>query len=204
MKATDKPDFLALVADVLAYHRQPASEFVLGVWWEACKAFSMEQVQKALQAHAMDPERGRFAPLVADVVRVLQGTTTDRAAVAWGRVLTSMQGIGAYSDIDFGDPAIHAAVRDLGGWPKLCRSDLNELRFVQGRFCESYRAYVARGVLECPMVLMGDRSPDVEYEKKGLPLPAARLVGEKPCAEVMRKAPTIANDVLKALGGGAA
>ena len=202
MKATDKPDFLALVADVLAYHRQPASEFVLGVWWEACKAFSMEQVQKALQAHAMDPERGRFAPLVADVVRVLQGPTTDRAAVAWGRVLTSMQGIGAYSDIDFGDPAIHAAVRDLGGWPKLCRSDLNELRFVQGRFCESYRAYVARGVLECPMVLMGDRSPDVEYEKKGLPLPTARLVGEKPCAEVMRKAPAIANDVLKALGNG--
>lgn len=202
MKATDKPDFLALVADVLAYHRQPASEFVLGVWWEACKDFSMEQVQKALQAHAMDPERGRFAPLVADVVRVLQGTTTDRAAVAWGRVLTSMQGIGAYSDIDFGDPAIHAAVRDLGGWPKLCRSDLNELRFVQGRFCESYRAYVARGVLECPMVLMGDRSPDVEYEKKGLPLPTARLVGEKPCAEVMRKAPAIANDVLKALGNG--
>lgn len=202
MKTADKPDFLSLVADVLAYHRQPASEFVLGVWWEACKGFSMEQVQKALQAHAMDPERGRFAPLVADVVRVLHGTTTDRAAVAWGLVLTNMQQTGAYSDIDFGDPAIHAAVRDLGGWPKLCRSDLNELRFVQGRFCESYRAYVARGVLECPMVLMGDRSPDVEYEKKGLPLPTARLVGEKPCAEVMRKAPAIANDVLKALGNG--
>ena len=178
MLPNDKPALVALVTDVLAYYRQNVSEFTLSVWWQACQPFALEQVRKGLTAHATDPERGQFAPKVADLVRILQGTHTDRAQLAWGKALEAMSAVGAYQDVVFDDPAIHAAIEDLGGWPKVCRSDLKELGYMQHRFCESHKAYTGRGEFAYPRRLLGDRSPDGEYEKKGLPPPKPALVGD--------------------------
>lgn len=178
MKSTDRAAFVKLLTDVHAYYRQNVSEFTLTVWEQACQGFEFEQVQKALTAHATDPERGQFAPKVADVVRILSGTHTDRAALAWGKVHEAMSAIGAYQDVVFDDPAIHAVVEDLGGWPKICRMDIKELSYLQHRFCESHKAYTGRGKFDYPRRLMGDRSPDSEYEKKGLPAPKPAIVGD--------------------------
>lgn len=177
MSPTDTPALVQMITDVLAYYRQPVSEFTLRVWCQASQPFTLEQVSKALTAHATDPEHGQFAPKVADLVRILSGTHTDRAQLAWGKVLEAMGSVGAYTDIVFDDPAIHAVVEDLGGWPKLCRTETRELGYVQHRFCESHKAYTGRGAFEYPRRLSGDRSPDHEYEKKGLALPKPALVG---------------------------
>lgn len=178
MQLTDRKDFGQLVTDVLAYYRQDATRFTLEVWWQACQSFSLEQVSKALTAHATDAERGQFPPKVADIVRILAGTTTDRAQLAWGKVHEAMSAVGAYTDVIFDDPAIHAAVDDCGGWPKMCRTEMKELSYLQHRFCEAHKAYTARGTFDYPRRLAGDRSPDSEYEKKGLQLPRPALVGD--------------------------
>lgn len=201
MRQDEKPKFGDYITDVMAYYRKDASRFVLDVWWAACQGFEMEQVRKAIQAHIMDPDKGQFAPKVADMVRVLQGTMSDRAAVAWGVVMQHMQGTGAYQDIDFGDPAIHATVHDLGGWPKLCRTNLDELGHAQRRFCEGYRAYSTRGVVTCPLVLGGDRAPDSEYEKRGLPAPAPVMVTGRSCADAMKEPTLLQRTVMQALPG---
>jgi hypothetical protein len=178
MQPNDKPALWSLVSDVLGYYRQPVSEFTMQVWWQACQSFTLEQVSKALTAHATDPERGQFPPKVADVVRILSGTHTDRAQLAWGKALEAMGTVGAYTDVVFDDPAIHAVVEDLGGWPKVCRTETKELSYLQHRFCEGHKAYTGRGQFEYPRRLMGDRSPDYEYEKKGLALPKPAIVGD--------------------------
>jgi hypothetical protein len=178
MRLTDKPAFVQLVSDVMGYYRQSVSEFTLSVWWQACQPFDLEQVSKALTSHATDPERGQFAPKVADVVRILSGTVTDRAALAWGKVHEAMSAVGAYRDVCFDDPAINAALEDLGGWPKNCRTELKDLSYLQHRFCESYKAYTGRGTFAYPRSLMGDRSSDAEYEKKGIRPPAPALIGD--------------------------
>lgn len=178
MNASEKPAFANLLTDVLAYYSKDASEYTLHVWWTACQAFEMEQVGKALTAHATDAERGIYAPKVADIVRVLSGTTTDRAMLAWGKVLEALSSIGAYSDVVFDDPAIHAAIEDCGGWVKTCRSDLTELSYLQHRFCQSHKAYTGRGVFEYQRQLMGDRSPDHEFTKRGIALPKPAIVGD--------------------------
>jgi len=177
MQPSDRAPFAQLITDVLAYYRQDASRFVLDLWWNACQAFELEQVRAALQRHATDSERGQFAPKVADLARILQGTSTDRAALAWGRVHEAMGAVGAYQDVVFDDPAIHAVIEDLGGWPKVCRTKLDELSYLQHRFTEAHRAYTGRGEFEYPRRLMGDRSPDHEYSAKGLPPPKPALVG---------------------------
>lgn len=178
MQLEEKPALLALVADVLGYYRQPVSPFILTVWWSASQPFSMEQVSKALTQHVTDPDPkiGKFAPTVSDLVRVLAGTKTDRSLLAWGRVYEAMCEVGAYRDVDFGDAAIHATVVDMGGWPKMCRTELSEMSYLQHRFCESYRAYQAAGVSTKP-ALIGDRCSDDLYAKRGLTAPKPVVLG---------------------------
>lgn len=178
MQPNDRAEFARLLTDVMAYYRQDCSPFVLGLWWNACQSFDMDQLSRALTRHATDPERGQFAPKVADIVRILSGTVSDRANLAWGKAHEAMGAVGAYTDVVFDDPAIHAVIEDMGGWPKVCRGEIKDLSYAQHRFCEAYRAYAGRGTFDYPRRLMGDRSPDVEYEKKGLPMPRPALIGD--------------------------
>jgi len=145
MNRDDAEEFQRFMADALAFYKQSASEFAMSVWWQACQNFSLEQVRKALTAHAMDPDRGRFPPMPSDIVRHLQGTHTDRSLLAWGVVLEAISSVGAYSSVDFGDPATHQAITDIGGWQTLCSSSTDELPFLQKRFCEAHRVYSQRG-----------------------------------------------------------
>lgn len=179
MRVEQTDEFTDLLTDVMAYYGKDVSSFMVNVWWDACKNVELEQISTALQRHATDPDRGQFAPRVADIVKVLAGTTTDRAALAWGKVLEAMTSVGAYTDVVFDDPAIHAAIEDLGGWPKVCRTDLKELSFLQHRFQEAHRAYTGRGQFEYQRRLAGDRSPDFEFTSRGIPLPRPALVGDQ-------------------------
>lgn len=155
MRDSDKREFSGLMTDVMAFYGKDTSKFMLTVWWAACEPFEFEQVRKALNAHCVDPERGQFAPKPADVVKVLQGTRTDRARLAWSKLMDAMQRVGAYQSVCFDDPLIHAVVEDLGGWMKLCRSDMEELSYTEHRFCEAYRAYVNRPDVAYPAKLVG-------------------------------------------------
>lgn len=185
MRPSDKPNFYGLIADVLGYYGKSASDFTLQVWWNACQNFEFEQVSKALSAHAADPDHGQFAPKVADLVRILQGTNTDRASLAWGKVMEAISAVGAYQDVVFDDPAIHAAINDCGGWMKICRSDMGDLSYLQHRFCQTHQAYAGRGEFDYPRVLNGDRSPDSEYLKRGMQPPKPALVGDKERAKAV-------------------
>ena len=188
MHPNDKPALVSLVTDALAYYRQPVSEFTLMVWMQACQNFSLEQVRKAMTAHATDPDRGQFPPKVADIVRHLGGTTTDRAHLAWGKALNAASSVGAYTDVVFDDPAIHAAIEDMGGWPKFCRAESKDLTYLQHRFCECYKAYTGRGEFQYPRELMGDRSPDALFAKRGLPPPKPALIGDPQNAKMVYEA----------------
>jgi hypothetical protein len=206
MQQHERCAFAQLVTDVLAYYRQDVSGFVLDLWWNACQPFDLEQIQRAMQRHATDPEHGQFAPKVADVVRILSGTTTDRASLAWGKVLEVMSAVGAYTDVVFDDPAIHAAAEDMGGWPKMCRTEIKELGLLQHRFMQSYRAYAERGQFDYPRRLGGDRSPDSEYEKAGLPLPRHAVIGAPERAKLVYRSggagkTAISFASIQALGG---
>lgn len=175
MNKNDYPEFAERLSKVMAYYRQPCSDFVIDVFWEGCKPFTFEEVCRALNFHATDPDKGQFSPKVADIVRILGGTKSDRSLREWGRVFEAMSSIGAYSDVDFQDSATHAAIRDMGGWPKLCRSELDQLSYIQHRFCELYRIHDGRS--DNVPSLMGDRSPNEMYLKRGLPEPTPRVVG---------------------------
>lgn len=180
MSPNEYPKFLAALAGAHDFYGKELSEFASQVWIEAVKGYELQQVTRALSAHLMDPEAGRFMPKPADLVRQLQGTQTDRALVAWGKVAGAMSEVGAYSDVVFDDPLIHLCVTDAGGWPKFCRTTYEEQSYLQHRFCEAYRAYATRGVpTEYPGRLIGAGGGPDDYAKRGLPAPKPRLVGNR-------------------------
>lgn len=178
MNHADKPKFKNLLADVMGFYKQDVSTFALSVWWQACEPFEFEQVAKAMTAHAMDADKGNFPPKPADIVRQLAGTKTDKSMLAWGKAFDAASRVGAYTDVVFDDPAIHAAIEDLGGWPKFCRTETSELSYLQHRFAESYRAYIGRQTFDFPSRLTGDRSPDEVYARRGLPAPKPAVIGD--------------------------
>jgi hypothetical protein len=207
MTADDKRAFKDLITQAMAFYRQDVSTFSLGVWWQACESFSLEQVTKAFTAHATDAERGRFAPMPADIVKHLQGTQTDRGLMAWGKVLEAIQRVGAYQSVCFDDPAIHAAVEDLGGWAAICRSTMQELPHLQRRFTESHRAYSGRQSFPFSAYLMGESEAANRAAGKRITPPV--LIGDaRRAAEVMRLGQagprttiTTGSDALLALAG---
>lgn len=182
MKQSQILDFQKLITDVLAFYGKDVSDFTMSVWWQACQGFELEQVSKAMTQHATDPEHGQFAPKPADIVKQLAGTKTDRSMVAWGKVYEAMSSVGAYTDVCFDEPAINAAVNDCGGWPKMCRTNMDELSYLQHQFTKSYAAYVGRTDFDYPKVLTGDGGSAELYAKRGLLAPKPRLIGNQQAA----------------------
>lgn len=178
MEFSDAPKFSLVIAGLCAYHRQPCSDALIAMYWRGCKRWSYEQVVEAIDRLTQDAEMGKFIPKIGDIARILEGTHSDQSKLAWGKVHEAMSSVGAYSDVVFDDPATHAAVEDLGGWPKLCRTELKDLGYTQHRFCESHKAYAGRGEFAYPRRLSGERSPDSDYVKKGIPLPRPAIVGD--------------------------
>lgn len=179
MNQSDIQDFNSLLTSALAFYRQDVSGFAMSVWWQACERFDLDQIKKAFTRHALDPDRGQFAPKPADLIRILEGTAGNRALVAWGKAMEAAQRVGSYSDVCFDDPVIHATIEDCGGWPKFCRTETAELSYLQHRFTEAHRTYSAQETFEFPRCLVGDRSPDDVFAKRGLKPPKPILIGDK-------------------------
>jgi hypothetical protein len=184
MQAGDQKRFLEVLAGVHDFYSKDMSEFAAKVWLQACDGFELEQATKALSAHLMDPERGAFMPKPADLVRALHGTQTDRALIAWGKVLMASQRVGAYTSVCFDDGLIHAVVEDLGGWVRLCQSTNDELPHLQRRFCDSYRAYARQPAVDYPARLSG--VAELQNGMAGHRIEPPTLIGDPAKAERVR------------------
>lgn len=182
MKPVEKPAFLEILAGVYAFYRQELTTFVGRVWWEAMQQFELDQVMKAFSAHLTDPSHGQWLPKPSDLMRVLQGTQKDRSLIAWGKALEAAARVGAYCSVVFDDPVVHAVIADLGGWPKFCRTEADELPFLQNRFCMAYRAYLGHnGQLAYPAKLIGES--EAINRTKGREVQPPTLVGDPDLAQ---------------------
>lgn len=149
-------DFAAMLAATMEIYGKPAPErAVMAMWWSALLRYDIAEVRDALSRHVSDPDVGQFPPKPADVVRKIDGGTAGNAALAWGKVQRAIGAVGTYRSVVFDDPAIHAAMVDLGGWAWLGRQPASELPHIQRRFEASYRAHRERGMREYPARLCG-------------------------------------------------
>lgn len=169
--------FGVALSAVAELHGKAISEGAMTLWWQALQRFEIEQVEAALRRCVEDPDGGQFMPKPADLIKRLDGTATDRSLIAWGKVLDAMQRVGAYTSVAFDDPAIHAAIVDIGGWTQVCRGEVAELPFLQRRFCDAHKAYSTRGgSFDYPARLVGANEADNALRGHASPPPV--LVGD--------------------------
>jgi hypothetical protein len=120
------------------------------------RKYDIEDIESAIHRHLANPDTGQFLPKIADIVRMIDGSTQDSAARAWSVLEEGLQRVGTYRDIVFADPIIHRVVHDMGGWISLGQKNVKEWPFVAKEFQERYRAYRGRGETpEYPKVLSG-------------------------------------------------
>lgn len=183
MQRSDFKRFSMALTACAELYGKTVSEGAFSLWWQALERFDIEQVERAFRLVVEDPDGGQFMPKPADIIKRLEGTATDRSLIAWGKVLDAIQRVGAYQSVVFDDGAIHAVIEDMGGWPAICRSDTDELPFLQRRFCDSHRTYSRRGGdFRYPAKLIGDH--EAANRMHGHPAAAPALIGN--AAEAMK------------------
>lgn len=155
MQRDDFARFSRLLGAWSEIHSRTLSSAAVALWWQALQRFDIDSIEAAFQRQLTDPDTGQWLPKPADIIRILEGTRVDRAAVAWGKVLDAIRRAGAWRDVVFEDPVIHLAIEDQGGWPKVCSTSMEDIGYLQHRFCEAYRAHSAQPVTEYPRMLVG-------------------------------------------------
>lgn len=81
---------MRLLIDAAAYYGRELTESVLTRYLELLGDVPAEIVDQAIRAHQLDPERGRFFPLVADIRAKIPGEKRLSADEAWALCLKSL------------------------------------------------------------------------------------------------------------------
>lgn len=141
MVDADRKRFAMLLAGASELYDRAVSESLATMYFDALVMYDIVDLEAAFTAHARDPDRGRFFPKIADLIDKLEGSAAERASLAWSEVIRlASNSREARSD----DPAVRAAVRDLGGWVALGRMSPRELSFAEPTFARLYNAHVKR------------------------------------------------------------
>ena len=176
MQEADKRDFADMLKAVLDLYGKEASAPVLRLWWAALEQYSSDEVRHGLTRFVRSADSGTFPPKPADIIRMIEGTSGDRGMIAWGKVQEAFGRVGGWQSVAFDDPVIHAVIEDMGGWPKLCSTEGDEMPFRAADFAKRYRAYAERGLERFPPYLTGRSEADNRL--RGYPVQPPMLIGD--------------------------
>ena len=148
MNQNDYDDFDETIVAVGEQYGKSLSEGVKMLYWQGLINYDLKAVQQALYRHIRNPDNGQFMPKVADIIRMLQGSTQDSALIAWSKVDKAVRSVGTQVTVVFDDPIIHRVLQDMGGWLALGTKQETEWPFVAKEFENRYRGYKAKNEKE--------------------------------------------------------
>jgi hypothetical protein len=176
---TDQKIRFAKALSALAeYYGKELSDGVIALYWQGLSQYGIADLEAAIGRHLQNPDTGQWMPKIADIVRMIDGTTQGAAAMAWAKTMRAVGSVGQYQSLAFDDALIHLVIDDLGGWPGICQVEEAELPFLQKRFETIYRAYKMRGSDVPPhrRYLVG--VSEIQNGAKGYQPDPPRLVGD--------------------------
>lgn len=145
MRQSDFEEFTQMLEAVADYCGKKLSPGVVAIYWQGLCDIDLATFRHAINAHVQNPDTGQYMPKIADIRRMLGGTTKDAAILAWNKSQEAVGRCGSYRSVCFDDPIINRVLLDMGGWPALCSKPADELPFVERNFCDRYRAYKTHG-----------------------------------------------------------
>lgn len=138
MQRSDEPVFADLIEGLAVTFKAKVSKALLSGYWLGLSDLPIEQVKQACVRALVDC---KFMPVPREL-RDLAGIMgpEQRAIIAWASVKRAIASVGSYRSVDFDDPTINAVIRSLGGWPRVCGTDSEELdKWTSKEFQRLYR-----------------------------------------------------------------
>ena len=186
MTPSDSDEFKQLLNGVYSFYRVEITRFHIDVWWQAMKAYPFVAVKDAFNRHVVNPDNGQFLPKPADIVKLIDGGTSDQALIAWSKTELAVGHVGSWETVVFDDPIIHAVVEDMGGWVVLCGKKIDDWPFVRNEFVNRYRAYAMKPLMSYPAKLIGrTEGENAKHGERHIPLPT--FVGDEERARLVLK-----------------
>jgi len=128
--------------------KEPSKEKI-ELFFRYLSDFSIEQVKKAVD-YILGNEEYSVFPTIAKIRHAIEGTCSDRALIAWKQVVKAMEDIGVYESIKFSDTVIHSCIETMGGWQRLCATELDDLQWREKEFLQLYQALSRNRVKSLP------------------------------------------------------
>jgi hypothetical protein len=139
MQDKEKPEFGARILAIGLMYEKQITKPVIDLYWSALHDLELVDIDRALQIHMRDPERGRFMPKPADV-RFQICRPEKNSLIAWRQVEDAYCRFNYYQTVQFEDGTINAVIRDMGGWQWFSSQNLDE-PWTQKEFERRYEAY---------------------------------------------------------------
>ncbi|MBA4707531.1 DUF6475 domain-containing protein [Aquitalea aquatica] len=177
MTQNDYDTFVDMLQAVADLYGKRLTEFSIGIYWGALKQVDLAVFREAMNRHVTNPDNGQFMPKPADLIRMMAGSSQDKALQAWHKVDKAVRQVGTYSSVVFDDPLIHRVLHEMGGWISLGTKTEDEWPFVAKEFENRYKAFASRQELpEYLPVLVG--IIEAENRKEGHRVEPPMLVGD--------------------------
>ena len=145
MKQSEFNDFVDILQLVAEQYGKNPSEGLIALYWQGLKQYDFTTVRDAIGRHLGNTDTGQFMPKIADIIKMMNGSTMDQALSAWAKVDRAMRCVGPYETVVFDDAIIHAVLHDMGGWVGFSTKSDDEWPFVAKEFENRYRGYKSRG-----------------------------------------------------------
>lgn len=148
-----KIDELSIVLYALGeLYDKKITESILEIYFDIFKEYSVDEFKtaayKVIKSHVYNS-----LPKPASILEYLEGTSDDKALMAWNLAQEAVIKVGYYDSPKFEDPIISNCIVEMGGWQWFCSVQTSELPFVERRFLDLYRLFLKRG---CdPLELVG-------------------------------------------------
>ena len=186
MNQSDYDNFVDVMQLVSEQYGKKPSDGLISLYWQGLKAYEFPSVREAIGKHLANTDTGQFMPKIADIIRMMQGTSLDSALSAWSKVDRAVRDVGPYETVVFDDPIIHKVLHDMGGWLMLSEKTENDWPFIAKEFENRYRGFKSRNErIEYPARLIG--LFEANNTKEGRAVKEPMLIGDKTKAiEVMQ------------------
>ncbi len=184
MQQCDFDDFVDILQVVGEQYSKKLSDGVIALYWQGLQDFDLNAVRDALGRHLRNTDTGQYMPKIADIIKMLRGSTLDSALNAWAKVDKAVRRVGPYESVAFDDPIIHRVLHDMGGWISLGEKSDDEWPFVAREFENRYRGFASLGVaIEYPAKLIG--LSEAHNAKGGFKVAAPMLIGDSTRAQAV-------------------
>jgi hypothetical protein len=143
MTPADRERFAEVLAALAASFGKEADVAMAEGYWMGLADIELEEFERAC-ARAI--RESQFFPKPVELRRHAGYLAADlRAVLAWDVVCNTIARHGYVASVDFDDPLVNAAIRNMGGWPRLCAMPSEEFQVwgrkeferIYGALCES-------------------------------------------------------------------